>query len=58
MATDDDLVNQYSEFISNEVENGITDYIAWIELVAGGKKGAKKNAKPKRSGTGSDVAEK
>ena len=61
------LVNQYAEFLSNEVdktikeahENGITDYTSWIEWVAGGKKkGAKKNAKPKRSGAGSDVAQK
>lgn len=60
------LVNQYSEFISKTVdeavkeahENGITDYMSWIEWVAGGKKGAKKNAKPKRTGAGSDVAQK
>lgn len=61
------LVNQYSEFISNEVdktvkeahENGITDYMSWIEWVAGGKKkGVKKNAKPKGTGAGADVAEK
>ena len=61
------LINQYSVFISSEVdkavkeayENGITDYMSWIKWVAGGKKkGARKNAKPKRSGAGSDVAEK
>lgn len=61
------LINQYSDFISNEVdktvkeahENGITDYMSWIEWVAGGKKkGARKNAKPKRSGAGADVAQK
>lgn len=53
------LVNQYSEFISDAVdkeikeahENGITDYMSWMEWVTGGRKnGAKKNAKPKRSG--------
>lgn len=61
------LINQYSDFISNEVdktvkeahENGITDYMSWIEWVASEKKkGAKKNAKPKRSGAGFDVAQK
>ncbi len=61
------LINQYSDFISKTVdetvkeahENGITDYNAWIEWVAGGKKkGAKKNAKPKRSGSGARVAKK
>ena len=61
------LINQYSDFISKTVdetvkeahENGIVDYNAWIEWVAGGKKkGAKKNAKPKRSGSGSHMAKK
>ena len=61
------LINQYSNFISKTVDetvkeahqNGITDYNAWIEWVAGGKKkGAKKNAKPKRSGSSARVAKK
>lgn len=61
------LINQFSNFLSEEIdktikeahENGITDYVAWIEWVADGKKkGSKKNAKPKKSRTGSNVAKK
>lgn len=45
------------EMIKEVHENGIMDYDAWIKWVAGGKKkGAKKNAKPKRSGSGARVA--
>lgn len=60
------LINQYGDFISKTVDetvkeahqNGITDYNAWIEWVAGGKKEVKKNAKPKRSGSGARMAKK
>lgn len=60
------LINQYSNFITNEVDktvkeahkNGITDYNAWVDWVADGKKEVKKDAKPKRSGSGARVAKK
>lgn len=61
------LINQYSHFISEQVdktideahENGITDYNEWMKwMIAGKKKGAGKNAKPKRTRSGVDMAQK
>ena len=61
------LINQYGPFINEQIDktieeankNGITDYMSWMRWIADGKKkGAKKNAKPKGTGTGNHVAEK